>query len=153
MYYYDTVDWQMWTFYVVASKKGMVSVDITKRSVEKYQAIKDAEKMALYTQQLRDYLTGKIKKFTVPFDLKGTIFQQSVWKVLTEVAYGDVWTYSDIANAIGNPKSVRAVGGAIGKNPLLIMIPCHRVIGKNGSLTGFSSGLDLKRALLQHEKG
>lgn len=151
MFYYDDLNWQGWTFYIVASDIGLFSVTITRADVEKYQAVKNVAIMSVYTQQLREYLSGKRKCFTLPLDIQGTPFQKLVWHALLTVSSGDVVTYSDIANQIGRPTSVRAVGGAIGKNPLLIVVPCHRVIGKDGTLTGYSSGLDLKRTLLQLE--
>lgn len=87
----------------------------------------------------------------VPIDLIGTPFQQSVWQELMKIPYGETRYYAQIAEALGKPTATRAVASAIGKNPLLIVVPCHRVIGKNGKLTGFRNGLPLKAALLRHE--
>jgi methylated-DNA-[protein]-cysteine S-methyltransferase len=103
-------------------------------------------------QQLDAYFKGKLQQFTVPLELHGTAFQESVWKALSLVPYGTVVSYQDIAIAIGNPKAVRAVGMANNKNPISIIIPCHRVIGKQGSLTGYAGGLDKKQWLLSHER-
>lgn len=102
--------------------------------------------------ELLEYLSHARQKFTVPFELIGTDFQINVWKALQQIPYGSTSSYKQIAENIGNPKSVRAVGGAIGKNPLSIIIPCHRVIGSNGTLTGFAGGLEVKTKLLEIEK-
>ncbi len=102
-------------------------------------------------QQLSAYFDGKLDTFSVPLDLCGTAFQKSVWLALTKIRYGDTMTYADIARAIGRPRSARPVGGAAGKNPLPIIVPCHRVIGSDGTLTGFTGGLDIKMRLLRLE--
>lgn len=114
---------------------------------------RDDEAMAPYARQLIAYLKGELNAFSVAFDLTGTPFQQAVWQALQEIPYGKTWSYSDIAERIGRPSSVRAVGTAIGANPVLIGIPCHRVIGKNGALTGYRGGLPMKRHLLELERG
>ncbi|MGJ5819640.1 methylated-DNA--[protein]-cysteine S-methyltransferase [Paludibaculum fermentans] len=102
-------------------------------------------------RQLREYVAGRLRLFTVPFRLDGTAFQQQVWQQLTEIPCGEVRSYANVAQAIGRPKAVRAVGAANGSNPLPVFVPCHRVIGSDGSLTGFSAGLEVKRALLALE--
>jgi methylated-DNA-[protein]-cysteine S-methyltransferase len=102
-------------------------------------------------RQLREYFAGEREVFTVPLRPAGTPFQLSVWRALEEIPYGRTRTYSDIARAIGRPTATRAVGAANGQNPLPIFVPCHRVIGSNGSLTGFGGGLDVKLALLRLE--
>ncbi|MBW1641807.1 MAG: methylated-DNA--[protein]-cysteine S-methyltransferase [Deltaproteobacteria bacterium] len=102
--------------------------------------------------QLRAYFNSELKQFDLTLALEGTAFQKSVWKTLQDIPYGTVTTYQWVANQIGNPKAVRAVGGANGKNPIAIVIPCHRVIGSNGSLTGFGGGLDVKQQLINLEK-
>ncbi|MFT5137601.1 MAG: methylated-DNA-[protein]-cysteine S-methyltransferase [Arenicella sp.] len=101
--------------------------------------------------QLLSYFKGDLEKFDIPMDAKGTDFQKQVWQSLTTIGYGQTCSYSDIANKIENPKAVRAVGSANGKNPMTIVVPCHRVIGANGSLTGYASGVDRKAWLLNHE--
>lgn len=103
-------------------------------------------------QQLQEYFDGKRKRFDLPLQPKGTDFQQKVWQALQEIPYGAVCSYQDIARVIGNAKACRAVGGANNKNPIAIIIPCHRVIGANGSLVGYGGGLPLKRKLLELEK-
>ena len=102
--------------------------------------------------QLREYFEGKRTQFDLPLRPQGTAFQQSVWQALLKIPYGKTCSYQDIAIEINNPKAVRAVGGANNKNPIIIVIPCHRVIGKNGSLVGYGGGLDIKEYLLNHEK-
>ena len=107
---------------------------------------------SIYKDQILQYFRGQRTQFDVSFDLKGTSFQQSVWQELNKIPYGKTVSYSYIAKAINNLKAVRAVGRAIGQNPLTIVIPCHRVIGKNGTLTGFRGGLEMKEVLLELEK-
>ena len=102
-------------------------------------------------QQLNEYFKGDRQVFTLTLNAKGTAFQQSVWQSLVSVGYGESASYSDIAQMIANPKAVRAVGGANGRNPISIIVPCHRVIGRNGTLTGYAGGMERKAWLLQHE--
>jgi methylated-DNA-[protein]-cysteine S-methyltransferase len=101
--------------------------------------------------QLREYFAGSRETFSVPLRPAGTPFQLSVWRALEEIPYGHTRTYRDIACMLGRPTATRAVGAANGQNPLPIFVPCHRVIGSNGSLTGFGGGLDVKLALLRLE--
>ena len=101
--------------------------------------------------QLTDYFAGKRQRFELALWTKGTPFQQAVWDALADIPYGELRSYKDIAHSINNPAAVRAVGAASGRNPLPIVVPCHRVIGSNGSLTGFAGGLEAKRVLLQLE--
>ena len=121
----------------------------------------DAEANAVRTEtlliqeahrQLEAYLKGTRQSFDIPLAPNGTDFQQKVWNVLREIPYGTTQTYGAIARAIGSPRASRAVGTACGRNPILILTPCHRVIGTNGKLTGFAAGLDLKAALLKLEQ-
>jgi len=104
-------------------------------------------------EQLSGYFSGKRRKFDLPLHPHGTQFQQKVWKELCEIPYGETRSYKDIANTIGNPNACRAVGMANNKNPIWIMIPCHRVIGSNGKLTGYGGGLKMKQGLLNLEEG
>jgi methylated-DNA-[protein]-cysteine S-methyltransferase len=107
--------------------------------------------LAACASQLTEYFAGTRRDFDLPLAAGGTAFQRSVWKALTAIPYGEVRSYRDIARTIDNVKAVRAVGAANGRNPLPIVVPCHRVIGSNGSLTGFAGGLDAKTLLLQLE--
>ncbi len=101
--------------------------------------------------QLDEYFVGSRKRFDLPLNLQGTEFQVAAWNALLEIPFGKTRTYAQQAANIGRPKAVRAIGAANGKNPISIVIPCHRVIGSNGSLTGFAGGIDVKRFLLDHE--
>jgi methylated-DNA-[protein]-cysteine S-methyltransferase len=104
-------------------------------------------------EQLDKYFEGKLKVFTIPLKFEsGTKFQREVWKALQSIPYGETRSYKDIAIQIGNPKAVRAVGGANNKNPIGIVVPCHRVIGSNGKLVGYAGGLDKKDMLLKFEE-
>ncbi len=107
--------------------------------------------LKLAVKQLKAYFSGTRREFDIPLRPVGTVFQEEVWLALRSISYGETVSYSDIAKQIGRPKAVRAVGAAIGKNPLSIMIPCHRVIGANGKLIGFAGGLSTKEFLLNLE--
>lgn len=151
-----------WKIYMAATSKGLCYVGSQNAPFEQLAVwagrrfsgsalVQDDEKLQPYATELREYFHGKCKSFTVPFDFRGTAFQLAVWNALCGIPYGQTQSYSDIANDIEKPASVRAVGAAIGANPVLISVPCHRVIGKNGSLTGYRGGLDMKTKLLQLE--
>jgi len=101
--------------------------------------------------QLRAYFAGELRDFDLPLDMQGTAFQKRVWAELRRIPYGETRSYGDIAHAMGAPKAVRAVGAANGRNPIPIVVPCHRVIGAGGSLVGYGGGLPLKRFLLDLE--
>ena len=102
-------------------------------------------------QQLTEYFNGDRKTFDLPLDQQGTDFQKSVWNCLTQIPFGQTLSYGDIANILNNPKAVRAVGGANGRNPISLIVPCHRVIGSSGTLTGYAGGIERKLWLLKHE--
>ncbi len=101
--------------------------------------------------QLCEYLSGKRKFFDIPYTLEGTEFQKKVWKALCDIPYGEVCSYKDIAVAVGNPKASRAIGMANNKNPITVIVPCHRVIGSSGKLVGYAGGLEMKEYLLAME--
>lgn len=103
-------------------------------------------------RQVTEYWNGQRREFDFPYLLRGTEFQQKVWRALRAIPYGETRTYGEIAAAVGSPKAYRAVGMANHQNPVLIAVPCHRVIGANGKLVGYGSGLDMKEALLRLEK-
>ena len=109
------------------------------------------EVLDLAAAELREYFDGRRKVFRTPLRAEGTEFQRAVWDALSDIPYGQSRSYADVARAIGRPKAVRAVGLANGSNPLAIIVPCHRVIGRDGSLTGYGGGLSAKRWLLRHE--
>ena len=101
--------------------------------------------------QLREYFEGKRTRFDFPIDLQGTAFQKTVWNALLEIPYGHTLSYMDLAKRLGDPRAIRAVAAANGQNPLWVVVPCHRVIGSDGSLTGYAGGLHRKKWLLNHE--
>jgi len=116
-------------------------------------SIRETPIIAACAEQLRKYVQGDLKQFSVPINPTGTPFQLSVWRALVDIPYGETRSYSAIARAIGNPKAVRAVGMANNRNPISFIIPCHRVIGSDGSLVGYGGGLALKEWLLDLERG
>ena len=114
---------------------------------------KETELLKTAGRQLREYLDGKRKAFDLPLAPKGTDFHKSVWDALLDIPYGETRTYGQIAAQIGNPNASRAVGLANNRNPIPVLIPCHRVIGSDGKLVGYAGGLDMKRRLLKIERG
>ncbi|MGI8420271.1 MAG: methylated-DNA--[protein]-cysteine S-methyltransferase [Candidatus Levyibacteriota bacterium] len=122
-------------------------VEVPKEWAEK----SDHKLLSEAKRQTDDYFSGKRKQFELPLFANGTPFQKKVWRALETIPFGQVTSYREIARKIGNPKAVRAVGAAIGRNPIGIIIPCHRVIGTNGTLTGYAGGLDRKQLLLKLE--
>jgi methylated-DNA-[protein]-cysteine S-methyltransferase len=152
-----------WAMHIAATAEGLCYVGSQNQPYEELASwakarlpvstlIQDDEKLQPYAVQLRQYLEGTRKSFTVPFNYHGTTFQLAVWNALCNIPYGQTKSYSDIAQQIQKPAAVRAVGSAIGANPVLITVPCHRVIGKNGALTGYRGGMDMKTKLLQLEQ-
>ncbi|MFJ8005991.1 methylated-DNA--[protein]-cysteine S-methyltransferase [Streptomyces fagopyri] len=114
---------------------------------------RDDSLLAEPKRQLAAYFAGGLEEFDVPMRLAGTPFQRSVWDQLVRIPYGEIRSYGELADALGNPKASRAVGLANGRNPVGIIVPCHRVVGADGSLTGYGGGLDRKRRLLDFERG
>ena len=112
----------------------------------------DSEHNRATVAELDAYFAGHLRRFTVPIDLRGTDFQRQIWEILCGIPYGETRSYGQIACAAGRSKGPRAAGQAIGRNPISIIVPCHRVIGSNGGLTGYGGGLPRKRALLELEK-
>jgi len=115
------------------------------------EKIHSSELHAKCIKQLNEYFEGNRKDFNFPIDQEGTPFQQEVWKALLTIPYGQTISYIQLAKQLGDEKAVRAVGGANGKNKIAIVVPCHRVIGNNNTLTGYAGGLEKKKWLLQHE--
>jgi O-6-methylguanine DNA methyltransferase len=111
----------------------------------------DSELLRSTRQQLEEYLSGARKTFSVTLDLKGTVFQRRVWHILMQIPYGGTASYKDVAVTAGSPAAVRAVGQANNRNPVPIIVPCHRVVGSDGKLVGYGGGLDIKRRLLELE--
>lgn len=160
--FYTTVTLLERPFILAATERGLCYVDSSettltdltswvKRSMPTFNLIEDYQFMKPYIQQLDAYLKGELTEFDVPLAINGTKFQLTVWEALREIPYGKTVNYSNIAQQINQPNATRAVANAIGANPILIFIPCHRVIGKDGSLTGFRAGINLKRQLLTIE--
>ncbi|MGC5327421.1 methylated-DNA--[protein]-cysteine S-methyltransferase [Brevibacillus sp. SYSU BS000544] len=160
--YWTLLNHENWNMYIAATSSGLCYVGSPNQPLEELidwvasrfsgsQIVQDDATLQPYVTELNEYFQGKRKEFTIPFDYRGTPFQVVVWKALCEIPYGQTKSYTDIAEMIQKPSSVRAVGAAIGANPVLITIPCHRVIGKNGALTGYRGGLEMKGKLLQLE--
>lgn len=161
--YWSLLNYKEWNLYLAATAKGLCFVgsqnmpfdELSVWANKRFPGIpltEDREILIPYESEVIEYLEGKRKCFTVSYDVKGTPFQQAVWSALSKIPYGHTKTYSDIANIIKKPAAVRAVGTAIGANPLLIAVPCHRIVGKNGNLTGYRGGLDMKSDLLDLER-
>ena len=146
--YYDT---PIGTVEIATNGVGICSVKFT--DLPTYEVDPSHDHLLQCIEQLDEYFEGKRNHFTVLMDLKGTEFQQKVWRSLMEIAIGNTQTYLEIAKKVQSPNAVRAVGNACGKNPVWLLVPCHRVIGSNGKLTGYAGGLKRKRWLLQHEWG
>lgn len=157
-----TVDTPIGSFGAVFTTRGLACLTFPTRSLAECEGwvrsrapearvSDDDTVLTALSSQLAAYFQGSLRAFSVPLDLRGTPFQQEVWQALQDIPYGEVRSYGDIARAIGRPRAVRAVGMANHRNPVPIIVPCHRVIGSNRSLTGYGGGLDLKERLLQLE--
>lgn len=155
-YYIKKIESPVGLLTLAGSDKGLRAVlwenDNPKRVPLPVLIEKNDHEVLLETeQQLKEYFAGKRKTFSITLDPEGTDFQKSVWKGLQNIPYGETRSYSELAIELGNLKAVRAVGAANGKNPISIIVPCHRVIGASGSLTGFAGGLANKEILLNLE--
>lgn len=138
---------------IVGDEQGIFSILFTERQHVQFTEKSDtAATLITCVQQLEEYFQGQRFIFTIPFKLNGTPFQQTVWQTLTTVPYGKTASYKEIATLAGNEKAVRAVGTTNSKNRLNIVVPCHRIIGTNGKLTGYAGGLWRKEWLLKHEQ-
>ncbi len=136
----------------IAEEDGFIShLFLDKESHEKFEAA-ETPLIRKAAAQLKEYFEGQRTKFDLPLSMQGTEFQKTVWKALQTIAPGKTCSYADIALQIGSPKAVRAVGLANKRNPIPIIVPCHRVVGKDGSLTGYAGGLSMKQYLLELEK-
>jgi methylated-DNA-[protein]-cysteine S-methyltransferase len=142
--------------YLVASARGLRQVSRRKCPSPMVSSLKgnaaEIQILAQAARELGEYFAGQRQRFQIPLDPQGTPFQQQVWRELQKIPFGTTCSYGDIARHIKNPRAVRAVGGANGKNPLCIVIPCHRVIATDGSIGGYSGGLAMKRKLLALER-
>jgi len=135
---------------VASTDKGLAAVHFGNSVPD--GAVVDNSANREIVKQLSEYFEGKRTRFELPLDVKGTPFQKSVWNELLRIPYGETRSYGDIAKALGKPAAARAVGMANHNNPVAIVIPCHRVVGQNGSLTGYAGGLQLKEQLLSIER-
>jgi methylated-DNA-[protein]-cysteine S-methyltransferase len=141
---------------IVASDRGLVAIlweNDNPRRVRLSEPVKDESHpvLAKVERQLKEYFSGQRKEFSVKLDMRGTQFQKNVWGALRGIPFGETRSYGQLAKQLGNPQASRAVGAANGKNPISIIVPCHRVIGSSGKLTGFAGGLHTKAHLLSHE--
>ena len=148
MYYKGYLKSNIGIICVEDNGEKLISVQLCKNTESSNQS--DLTVKAIH--QLKEYFNGIRKSFDLPFEMHGTEFQKKVWNELRNIPYGETRSYKDIAEKIGNPKAVRAVGGANHKNKLMILAPCHRVIGANGSLTGYAGGMEAKQKLIELEK-
>lgn len=151
---YDILPTCLGDLLVATNERGLVHVDFVAglRALPEMRGWQqDSAALAPFLAEFAAYFAGRLQRFTLPLAARGTAFQQTVWLALGDIPYGETRSYSDIARAIGKPNAVRAIGAANGRNPLSIIVPCHRVIGQNGSLTGYAGGLQIKQRLLQLE--
>ncbi len=157
-HFYKTTETPVGNLKLVASNNGLAAIlwenDNLKRfSFAKLEENKTNLILLKWEKQLQEYFARKRKSFDVDLDFVGSDFQKKVWQVLLTIPFGETRSYTQIATQICNPKASRAVGAAIGKNPIAIIAPCHRVIGSSGKLAGFSGGLEVKAFLLEMENG
>jgi methylated-DNA-[protein]-cysteine S-methyltransferase len=144
-YYYSPIGTILFEY----NEIGMSKLIFT-NSIE-YEPVEEEELSSIWKKQLDEYFTNKREIFDIPLDLKGTDFQKRVWSELLKIPYGKTISYKELSLKLGDVKSIRAVGAANGANPVSIIVPCHRVIGSDGSLTGYAGGLWRKQWLLEHE--
>ena len=149
LYYYETC---LGRIGIAECNGRITALDFEGEPVSEHAKICETAVLKEAAGQLKDYLAGELREFSLPLEPEGTPFMKSVWRALSQIPYGRTVSYKDIATAVGNPKASRAVGMANNRNPLPILIPCHRVIGANGALVGYGGGLDIKVKLLEIEK-
>jgi methylated-DNA-[protein]-cysteine S-methyltransferase len=141
--------------YLKMNESHLLSIQFVKTG-EPVGLVKTYPQSPLYNQvvsQLTEYFAGRLQTFTIPYDMHGSAFKKKVWGVIAEIPYGQTRTYKEVAEAAGGASLARAVGGAANRNPVPVIVPCHRVVGSGGSLTGFAAGVGVKRFLLEHERG
>ena len=158
MTYYATVSSPVGDLLLVSDGKDLIRVSMEKQKFaaeigEDWIEKNDVPVLKLAAEQLKSYFAGLLDHFDLPLAFRGTEFQNKVWSELTKIPYGQTISYGELARRVGNPQASRAVGLANGKNPLAIVVPCHRVIGANGTLTGYGGGLPRKKKLLELEQG
>lgn len=156
---FDTPIGQMW---IASAERGVCQLSLPNKSPEPFfnwlkKTFPDASLLESFEansnpiDELQEYLKGSLRDFSSPLDMHGTVFQKAVWEAVASIPYGETRSYADIAEWAGRPTASRAVGAANGANPLPLFVPCHRVIGRNGALTGYGGGLSLKAWLLSME--
>ena len=158
MHYFDFYQSPMGRMLIVATDQGLSGLYFVDQKYYREVArewLRGANHKTIQetARQLSEYFAGARKEFAITFAAEGTPFQTSVWKAISSVKYGDSITYSELARRAGHPGAVRAAGTATGRNPITIIVPCHRIVGSDGSLTGYAGGLDRKRALRELESG
>ena len=153
--------------FLAASKQGLVALEFDRRlpgqqtirpnprdlrvESKSVQFAESEQELSRYVRELEEYFAGRRREFSFPLDLRGTDFQLACWRALLRIPYGETRSYANIAKAVGRPQGFRAVGMANNLNPIAIVVPCHRVIGSDGTLCGYGGGLDIKRKLLELE--
>ena len=165
--YYELFTSAVGPLFLAASERGLVALEFDQRlpgqqtirpnprdlraESQQLRFEEAAGKLQPYTRELEEYFAGGRREFSFPLDLRGTGFQLACWRALQQIPYGETRTYADIARAVGRPQGFRAVGMANNRNPVAIVVPCHRVIASDGTLCGYGGGLDVKKKLLQLE--
>lgn len=161
--YYTRFDAPIGSMWIASSEKGVCQLSLPNKPFEPFFAwlnkafpkasiLESSEANSRPIDELQEYLKGELQSFSSPLDMHGTAFQKAVWEAVARIPYGETRSYANIAEAVGRPTAFRAVGAANGANPLPLFVPCHRVIGHNGSLTGYGGGLSLKTWLLEMEQ-
>ncbi|MGA2654747.1 MAG: methylated-DNA--[protein]-cysteine S-methyltransferase [Gammaproteobacteria bacterium] len=150
-YYQATIETPMGPMVAVADEYYLYRLDFADKYKIQNTIAKKVAPLESIEQELASYFSGLLKQFTTPLKPQGTDFQQQVWRALQTIPFGETWSYLQLAQAVNKPTAYRAVANANGKNPLSIIIPCHRVINHNGQLGGYAGGLNRKIALLKHE--
>jgi len=152
--YYGTILSPLGRLTICCTEKGLLRLDLRGRKPadRRFHWVHSQEKTRLAAWELAEYFVGHRRRFTIPLDLRGTPFQRKVWKALLAIPYGRTRSYSQIARQIGRPKAYRAVGQANHRNPVAIVVPCHRVVAADGGLGGYGGGLDRKQFLLDLEQ-
>lgn len=160
--YWEKLQHGQWTLHLAATDSGLCCITLPNETLDTLQQwvskhvpraemIQERTKLHPYIEQINEYLCGSRTSFAVPLDLRGTPFQIGVWRTLLAIPFGATRNYSEIATNMGRPTAVRAVGAANGANPIPIIVPCHRVVGKDGTLTGYRGGMQMKAELLRLE--
>jgi len=163
MAYFDVIDSPLGPVFIGGSDEGVHRIDFLRDGRDEVHFIDrleadagepaehDAERARPAATQLREYFAGEREAFDLPLALRGTDFQRAVWDALLGIPYGHTSTYGAVARRLGRPAASRAVGASVGRNPVAVVVPCHRVLGANGALTGYAGGIDRKRGLLSLE--